>query len=275
MSLTSADPIHQRTVELAREQRLVEATGPRGAASFVWGDFVTAPGTTVAGAAGRWSPPADGRAGLVVEATAGEGVRIGGQLVDGTAVLFLHPEDGETAAQFADGAEGVLFSYDQASFALQVWNPAIAADRGFAGIAAYPVDPSWVAPAAIAPVAPGRTVVIAHHRDPRPVEVPVVAEARFHRDGAPHRLVASAGLEPGELLLHFTDATTGGETSGSGRVLRIAEDATVLDFNLAGLLPCSFSPAWNCPLPPAENRLPVPVRAGERTVVDANGETIE
>lgn len=266
----------QQTVARFREARYIAATGPRGAASFVWGDFVTEPGTTVHGAPGRWAPLPEGRAGLQVEARAEEGIRIGGRLVDGTAVLHAHPADGPAVARFPGGAEGVLFSYDRSQFALQVWNPEVATLRGFAGIAAYDVDLSWVVEAVLTPVEDGRTVAIPHHRDPRPILVPVIADVAFERDGVVHHLAATQGPDADELSVHFTDVTSGGESSGTGRTVRIPAGAAtaVIDFNLAGLLPCSFSPAWNCPLPPAENRLPIPVRAGERQVVDAQGNSI-
>ena len=37
-----------------------------------------------------------------------------------------------------------------------------------------------------------------------------------------------------------------------------------LDFNRAVNLPCAYTDFATCPLPPAENRLPVAVEAGER-----------
>ncbi len=37
----------------------------------------------------------------------------------------------------------------------------------------------------------------------------------------------------------------------------------VLDFNRAYSPPCAFTPHATCPLPPANNRLPVAVEAGE------------
>jgi uncharacterized protein (DUF1684 family) len=38
----------------------------------------------------------------------------------------------------------------------------------------------------------------------------------------------------------------------------------VLDFNFAYNPSCAYDQRWACPLTPPENRLPVPVRAGER-----------
>ena len=38
----------------------------------------------------------------------------------------------------------------------------------------------------------------------------------------------------------------------------------MLDFNRAVNLPCAYTELATCPLPPAENRLPVAVEAGEK-----------
>jgi uncharacterized protein (DUF1684 family) len=38
----------------------------------------------------------------------------------------------------------------------------------------------------------------------------------------------------------------------------------VLDFNRAANLPCAYTDLATCPLPPAGNRVPVAVEAGEK-----------
>jgi len=79
----------------------------------------------------------------------------------------------------------------------------------------------------------------------------------------------------GGAFLPFADATNGGETYGAGRYLldsikgadlgSAADGRLVLDFNFAYPPSCAYSPRWVCPLPPATNRLPRAVRAGERS----------
>ncbi len=44
-----------------------------------------------------------------------------------------------------------------------------------------------------------------------------------------------------------------------------------LDWNLLVLPPCAFSYQFACPIPPAENRIPVSVTAGERHPLDTAG----
>lgn len=273
-SLTTTTPVDPAELREHRARRRRDAVGRRGPASFVWGDFVTESDASVEGAPGLWSPLPAGHAGLLVRASADAGIRIGGRLVDGEAVLHADETDGPTVAEFPDGAEGVIFSYDRTKFALQVWNPKSAWASRFDDIAAFEWDPSWRVPARVIPVEPGRTVAITHHRDPRPVEVPVVAEVAFSHGGRDHRLLATPG-GPGQagLFVHFRDASNGAESYSAGRSLAFVPDGdrAELDFNYAALLPCSFSLAWNCPLPPAENTLQVAVRAGERNAVDAEG----
>lgn len=79
----------------------------------------------------------------------------------------------------------------------------------------------------------------------------------------------------GGLFLPFRDATNGSQTYGAGRYLLdgakgadLGGDAQrgtlVLDLNFAYQPSCAFDPTWACPLAPPENRLDLPVRAGER-----------
>ncbi len=79
----------------------------------------------------------------------------------------------------------------------------------------------------------------------------------------------------GGLFLPFRDATNGTETYGAGRYLIDAAKSAdlggdpgrrtvICDFNFAYQPSCAFDPQWACPLAPAENRLDIPIRAGER-----------
>lgn len=96
-----------------------------------------------------------------------------------------------------------------------------------------------------------------------------VATLPFEFDGQPVRLHAYrfAGSPEGSLFVPFQDATSGTETYGAARYLDLeVEDdgAVILDFNLAYHPYCAYNEAYSCPLPPAENRLPVRIEAGER-----------
>jgi len=80
--------------------------------------------------------------------------------------------------------------------------------------------------------------------------------------------------DPGEdrLWVPFRDETSGEETYGAGRYLDLEPDSHrtddgrwILDFNEAYNPTCAYSDLYECPLPPMENWLDVPLEAGERS----------
>ena len=69
------------------------------------------------------------------------------------------------------------------------------------------------------------------------------------------------------LLVPFRDPTNGGETYPGGRYIELSlplPETPVLDFNRAMNPLCAYDPSYACPIPPPENRLPMPIRAGEK-----------
>ncbi len=77
----------------------------------------------------------------------------------------------------------------------------------------------------------------------------------------------------GGIFLPFRDTTSGDETYSAGRYLLdtvkgadlgTEDERLVLDFNFAYSPSCAYDPRWVCPLAPPANRLPMPIRAGER-----------
>ncbi len=78
----------------------------------------------------------------------------------------------------------------------------------------------------------------------------------------------------GGVFLPFADTTSGTDTYGAGRYLLdtiksadLGSDPSgklILDFNFAYNPSCSYSDRYVCPLAPPRNRLPRPVRAGEK-----------
>jgi uncharacterized protein len=90
----------------------------------------------------------------------------------------------------------------------------------------------------------------------------------FEVDGQPLTLTAFNGDAPGSLHILFTDATSGVTTYAANRSLRVqapdADGTVTLDFNRATNLPCAYTEFATCPFPPAGNRLPVAVEAGEQ-----------
>jgi uncharacterized protein (DUF1684 family) len=152
-------------------------------------------------------------------------------------------------------------------FGLRVRDHASPALVSFRGMEHFDIDPSWRLEARLEPAAPGATLeimdvigILSREATPGAVE--------FVRDGRSWRLDALPGGDDGSLWLVFADATSGTSTYGGGRFVYtdpVADDGSVVvDFNLAYNPPCVFTPYATCPLPPAQNRLPLAIQAGER-----------
>jgi uncharacterized protein (DUF1684 family) len=75
------------------------------------------------------------------------------------------------------------------------------------------------------------------------------------------------GADLNRLFVPFSDMTSGTETYAAGRYLeldRTASGVYTVDFNKAYNPWCYYNPNFDCPYPPRESRLPLPIRAGER-----------
>ncbi len=82
-----------------------------------------------------------------------------------------------------------------------------------------------------------------------------------------YRLDDSDNSGQPSLFVPFRDATTGKETYAAGRYIDLTENTSGLydlDFNRAYNPYCAYGGDYSCPIPPEENRLSVPIRAGER-----------
>jgi uncharacterized protein (DUF1684 family) len=98
------------------------------------------------------------------------------------------------------------------------------------------------------------------------------ARFTFVVDGQEAALTIYSDPAGEELFLPFKDATNGRETYGAGRYLddnrpglrRLVDGRLEVDFNYAYNPYCAYSPAYSCPLPPAENWLSIPIAAGEK-----------
>jgi len=154
---------------------------------------------------------------------------------------------------------------------LRRWDAHSPAIEAFTGIDAYPYDPAWVVTGRYTPLDEGHTVAFEHLRDNgRTRDLAVPGRIDVEIDGQPYALHAFD--DGGTLLLVFADTTNGSETYGAGRFVFVERAAdgfatageVTIDFNRAFVPPCGFSDQYNCPFPPASNRLAVAVRAGEK-----------
>jgi uncharacterized protein (DUF1684 family) len=70
-----------------------------------------------------------------------------------------------------------------------------------------------------------------------------------------------------DYFLPFADALAGVETYEAGRYLEpvpLGNGQFLVNFNLAYNPYCAYNDYWSCPITPHENRLTVPIRAGEK-----------
>lgn len=72
---------------------------------------------------------------------------------------------------------------------------------------------------------------------------------------------------PDYVFIPFRDATSGKTSYGAGRYMElekadIVQGKVTLDFNTAYNPYCAYSQMYNCPIPPDNNTLPIPVEAG-------------
>jgi len=147
--------------------------------------------------------------------------------------------------------------------ALRLKDPGSALRREFAGCKWYPVNERWRIVAKLEPAPAARKVayetVIGTEE-----ELPSAGVAVFQRDDREYRVELMQ--EGRELWLVFRDGTSGKTTYGGARQLyaeRLGTDRVVLDFNKAMNLPCAFTPFATCPIAPKQNRLTLPIEAGE------------
>jgi uncharacterized protein (DUF1684 family) len=139
--------------------------------------------------------------------------------------------------------------------------------RGYQGTPTYSPDAAYAVRGTFVPFeAPRPTTVGAAVEGIQHVyEAP--GEIRFKLAGQELALTAFNGYAPGSLSVLFTDQTSGKTTYAANRSLSVvpaADGSVVLDFNRAVNLPCAYTDLATCPLPPAENRLPVAVESGEK-----------
>jgi uncharacterized protein (DUF1684 family) len=261
-----------------REARRRAVTGEQGNLALVNTEWITgdpSTGQTAFGVSGTWFPLAPGESGLKLEAVASDGVTVDGHLVDGT--VLVHAKDNPRASEirFSDTLTGYVIANEDGQYALRVWDAASEGIAEFGAIDAYDYNPDWVIDAEFTPIEGGRAIGIEHLKDGGVTRERVVpAEITFTKDGVGYNLAAFQ--DDGGLLLVYSDTTSGDTTYGVGRFLRPVPDArtpgrVTLDFNRAYLPPCAFSYHFNCPMPPAQNRLAVAVAAGEKNVLNRAG----
>ncbi|MGW0948237.1 DUF1684 domain-containing protein [Streptomyces sp. NPDC002623] len=225
-------------------------------------------------APGAWSTGADGVV-VVLDDLLDDGPEL---VVDGNPVRGEHrfgvlPERGGVNAVWGDSV--IEVAKRGGHDILRPRRPDAPLRTAFTGTPAYAPHPRWSVT--------GRYTAF---DEPRPTTVGAAVEGLEHVYDAPGRiefeldgrelaLTAFPGHAPGSLLVLFTDATSGVTTYAANRALALdppaADGTVVLDFNRATNLPCAYTDLATCPLPPAENRLPAAIEAGEKLPRERGG----
>ncbi len=249
------------------EARLADRHGFLAVTSLHWLDenptrFPDAPGT--------WST---GPGGIRVVLDDGEALTLDGVTLTGEHLFGVIPERGSVNAVWGDAMIEVAKrgGYD----IVRPRHPDAPIRTAFAGTPAYAPDPRWVTT--------GRYVTF---DEPRPTTVGAAVDnlqhvydapgrVEFELDGQSLALTVFPAYVPGHVMALFTDATSGVTTYAANRILDLGEpaaDGTVtVDFNRATNLPCAYTDLATCPLPPAENRLPLAIKAGEKIPYERSG----
>lgn len=140
--------------------------------------------------------------------------------------------------------------------------------RGFKGLAYYPENPALVVKGTLDPNVEAGEVRMETTGGSEQVYTRA-GILRFAVDGQQAHVTLFATEDSHELFVPFRDATSGKGSYPAGRYLEVeppdANGQVAVDFNFAYNPFCAYNPEYNCPLPPVENWLKVPIQAGEKT----------
>jgi uncharacterized protein (DUF1684 family) len=153
----------------------------------------------------------------------------------------------------------------QGRLGLRVVDLESAARRAFTGLDYFPVDPGWRLEASVRRSASRVEAFPTVLGSDAPEEIAGVVS--FELGGRAFEILAVTDDGSDGLFLIFGDQTNGSSTYEAGRYLYtppVIDGHVTVDFNLTLNPPCAFTRAATCSLPPAHNRLSIPITAGER-----------
>jgi uncharacterized protein len=157
-------------------------------------------------------------------------------------------------------------------------SPFVSARVPFHPLRYFPPDPAFKVTARLERLPVPQEAFLRTNRDGSAV-MRYLGDLTFSLGGRPLRLrLYHAGEGVGtSVFVPFRDSTSGRESYGPGRYLTlelVESDEYELDFNRAFNPYCAYTDDFECGFPPAENDLPVPVRAGEKVwAADRNPRT--
>lgn len=136
----------------------------------------------------------------------------------------------------------------------------------FHGLNYFPIDQRYVVAAWLEPFAVQDDITLPSSTG-TPLRYKRHGMASFELQGQKHELLVLEPVDnPGTLFVGFRDETSGESTYGGGRYLDLpipSGSTLVIDFNMAYNPYCAYVADFACPIPPAENTLPIAIEAGE------------
>jgi uncharacterized protein (DUF1684 family) len=205
----TAEERHQRFHTL-REQSVATPSGFLALVNTQW----VGEEQTIWGVPGTWAPRSAGESGLIVRATAADGIVVDGVAVDGEAVVRGKDDPQPSSIVFDDHTTGTVIRGEDGQYALRVWDARSEDVQRFGGISTFPYNPDWVVRGTFTPNPEGTTVGFSHLKDDGATrELPVPGDIAITVHGTEYRLAA---FQDGKRLqLVFADATSGATTSAS------------------------------------------------------------
>jgi uncharacterized protein (DUF1684 family) len=189
-------------------------------------------------------------------------------LISALAVVSCTAAPADPQAVYVAALQQERAAKDEA-FLRQVDQPVPAGrQQVFLPLRYFPADPAYAVTASFSP-ATARTAVQMPTSTGKLRDMEQVGALEFTLKGRALSLAAfvEAGAPSDRLFVPFTDLTSGTETYPAGRYLELERTVTgvyVVDFNRAFHPYCYYNDTYDCPYPPPTNRLPIPVRAGEK-----------
>lgn len=276
---SSTTPSALEAHEIFRARRHEMSLLPQGSLALVntqW--FYGTPGEheTVWGVPGLWAAREKSEKGIELSAAVDDGISVDGEVVDGNVVVNGRDSESPSTIAFDNGKTATVIRGEDGAYALRVWDANSEDLQKFGTIDSFAYNPDWVVTGTFTPVEGGRSLGVSHLKDEGAARDKIIpGDIKFSFEGVEYN---PAGFKEGRaLMIVFSDATSDVSTYSVGRFLMVAPnpDGTItLDFNRAYLPPCAFSYNFNCPMPPAQNRFPFEVTAGEKNVLDKNGQLL-
>lgn len=236
---------------------------PHGFLAITSLNFLTGSPQRFPDAPGEWSTGPDG---VVVDLAGGENLSISGETVTGRYAFGVL---GERTGVDAGAGDAVIEVAKRGGFdIIRPRHPQNPLRLGFRGVPAYEPADKWVVTGRFVPFDQPKDVTVGAAVEGLEHVYESPGRVEFEVAGTPLALTVFNGSAPGSLFALFTDETSGVTTYAANRSLAIdaptADGTVVIDFTRATNLVCAYTDYATCPLPPAENRLPIAVEAGEK-----------